>query len=144
MHRKIFILSLLLFITYGATLSGQATLEIKVNGIEARGKGTMVLLLFNSAEGFDRKEEGALRRVSVTDFDATLQYTFKDLSPGQYSVMVFQDLNENDEMDKNFIGFPKEPLGATNLKRMGRPSFKKTAVSLSAQTVRTEIKLMNQ
>ncbi len=38
----------------------------------------------------------------------------KDLPPGEYAVIVFQDLNGNNELDKSFLGIPTEPVGASN------------------------------
>lgn len=42
------------------------------------------------------------------------QLVIEGLSPGTYRVRVFQDLNGNEEMDKNFMGIPREPYGFSN------------------------------
>ena len=39
---------------------------------------------------------------------------FKDLPPGEYAAVAFQDVNGNGILDKNFLGIPKEPYGFSN------------------------------
>ncbi|MBW2513530.1 MAG: DUF2141 domain-containing protein, partial [Deltaproteobacteria bacterium] len=35
----------------------------------------------------------------------------QNIPPGKYALLVFLDENNNDRLDKNFIGIPNEPLG---------------------------------
>ncbi|QJD77993.1 DUF2141 domain-containing protein [Spirosoma rhododendri] len=60
--------------------------------------------------------------------DATL--TFADLKPGKYAVRLYQDLNDNKQMD--FSGqMPTEPFGFSNVTMlMGPPSFDQCAFVL--------------
>lgn len=37
-----------------------------------------------------------------------------DLAYGEYALAIYQDINSNDEMDKNLIGFPKERYAFSN------------------------------
>lgn len=55
------------------------------------------------------------------------------LPPGEYAMAVFQDLNDNGELDKTFIGYPKEPFGFS---RNFVPKF--SAPSWSDTSFRTE------
>ena len=49
-----------------------------------------------------------------------------DLPPGTYAVSVYEDLNGNHKLDHNFLGIPREPVGASNnpRSRLGPPRFK--------------------
>jgi len=39
---------------------------------------------------------------------------FPGVAPGRYAVSVFHDENSNGKMDTNFIGIPREGVGASN------------------------------
>ena len=45
------------------------------------------------------------------DKDNTVTVQFTDLHPGTYAISFYHDENNNDEMDYNLIGFPKEAFG---------------------------------
>jgi uncharacterized protein (DUF2141 family) len=57
---------------------------------------------------------------------------FKDLPPGEYAAVAFQDVNGNGKLDKNLLGMPKEPYGFSNGARgsAGPPKFSAAAVTL--------------
>lgn len=42
------------------------------------------------------------------------QLTFTDLKAGPYGIVVFQDLNGNEILDRNMLGAPNEPFGFSN------------------------------
>ncbi|MGI4734397.1 MAG: DUF2141 domain-containing protein [Janthinobacterium lividum] len=48
-----------------------------------------------------------------------------DLAPGEWAVALSQDTNNNDKLDKNFLGIPTEPFAfSNNIKpRLAAPSF---------------------
>ena len=81
----------------------------------------------------DNNEEVDLQRVTVND--KITQYTFKQLQEGKsYAIAVFQDLNENSELDTYLVGIPKEPYGFSNDVRgsiTGPPQLKDQLVYLS-------------
>lgn len=125
-------------------LESSADLTVIVSNIQARGAGEITILLFDAPEKFGPKIEKASHRVVIEDFGQSARHTFQDLPSGTYAIMAFQDLNNNGALDKNFIGFPKEPLVAYQMKRLGKPSFKKSSITLSDQPVSVELKLLNQ
>ena len=51
---------------------------------------------------------------------------FDDLPEGEYAISIFHDENNNNELDTNFLGIPKEGLGASNDARghFGPPKYK--------------------
>ncbi len=56
---------------------------------------------------------------------------------------VFQDLNANGKMDKNWLGIPKEPYGFSNNPKMsfGPPSFKDSLFKVfEGQKITVQIK----
>lgn len=60
-----------------------------------------------------------------------------ELPPGTYAIAVIQDLNDNQKLDKTFIGMPKEPFGfSTNPKiRFGPPGFDDCLFEVEAEAI---------
>jgi uncharacterized protein (DUF2141 family) len=69
----------------------------------------------------------------ITASGQSLVVHFKDLPPGEYAAVAFQDVNGNGKLDKNFLGIPKEPYGFSNSARgsAGPPKFSAAAVTLN-------------
>ena len=51
--------------------------------------------------------------------------SFPGIAPGTYAVSVYHDENSNDKLDTNFLGIPREGVGASNNAHghMGPPKF---------------------
>ncbi|MBC73600.1 MAG: hypothetical protein CMH47_15335 [Muricauda sp.] len=59
---------------------------------------------------------------AITDGKVTL--TFTNVTPGNYAIMAMHDANENNRMDYQSNGMPKESYGMSgNDMTMGPPSF---------------------
>lgn len=59
------------------------------------------------------------------------------LPQGTYGIAVFQDLNENEKLDKNFIGIPNEPYCFSNgaAGHFGPPSWDEARVKIENDAV---------
>ncbi|MGB0467994.1 MAG: DUF2141 domain-containing protein [Pontibacterium sp.] len=66
-----------------------------------------------------------------------------DLAYGQYAVTAFHDQNDNQRLDKNWLGFPKEPQGVTGGVRIsfGPPSYKTSEVAFTKRNSQFSIRL---
>lgn len=64
------------------------------------------------------------------------------LPAGEYALSVFQDVDNNGKLERNFIGIPKEPAGLSNnlRPRFGPPKYKGAAFTVAVGTV-TEQKI---
>ena len=113
-----------------------ATVRVEVSGAAPDGTTIYVALC-----------EGALRRAacrpggSTAAISETVRLSIMDISPGDYALLVFQDRNGNDRLDRNLVGFPREPYALSNAPA-GLPSFAKAAfvVKDGTNTVRTRLK----
>jgi uncharacterized protein (DUF2141 family) len=86
------------------------TLTIRIENIEP-GKGYLMVGVFNNKNDFpDNYFQG--QRIRVTN--GTMTVVFNNLPTGTYAVSVYQDTNENEQLDKNFLGIPKERYGFSN------------------------------
>jgi len=63
------------------------------------------------------------------------QVTFADVPTGDYSAVIYHDLNANGELDRNFFGKPIEPYGFSNNARnlFGIPDFDDSKFSVDTR-----------
>ncbi len=50
----------------------------------------------------------------VTVTGKGIERTVMNLPPGRYALALYHDMNDNWKLDKNFVGYPKEPFGFSN------------------------------
>ena len=92
------------------TQAGAATLKVIVGGIQEQ-KGKLQVVLFDSSENWLRKGVGSV----YLDVDASvLVWEIEGLKEGNYAVYTYQDLDENDELNRGTLGKPTEPYGFSN------------------------------
>ena len=92
-------------------------------------KGVILVGLFDCENGFlEEAREGKIIRASAEK----VTVTFDNIRPGKYAVSVIHDRNENTQLDKNFLGIPKEGFGFSNnaMGNFGPPTFEQAHVNL--------------
>jgi uncharacterized protein (DUF2141 family) len=69
--------------------------------------------------------------------------TITGLTPGQYGVAVYQDMDGDGEMDTGMFGAPTEPYGFSNnaAGMMGPASFADAALTVPAEGLSTTIRV---
>lgn len=68
--------------------------------------------------------------------DGKISVTFEDIAPGKYAVMVLHDENDNERMDMELNGMPKESYGMSNNPMLyGPPTFADAKFELTENTV---------
>ena len=88
------------------------TLSISIKNIQS-DEGNIALQVFSNAEQY----KGAAQPIIALRLTAEAlkgSFTIVDLPPGFYGARVMHDLNDNGELDANFVGLPKEPYGFSN------------------------------
>ena len=105
------------------TLQGNV-IHVEVAGLR-NNKGQVFCALYASAEGFPKDRQKAIRRDTSSISDKKASCEFSLIEPGTYAVSVFHDENSNGKLDTNFLGIPREGVGASNdaRGRMGPPKF---------------------
>jgi uncharacterized protein (DUF2141 family) len=117
------------FISMGLQTLLAETLTIQVENADP-GKGYSILIgLSDKEEGYPDKSF-TWKKVPVTD--KTVMIAFSDLPKGIYAVSLYQDTNDNEQLDKNVLGIPKEKYGFSNNTMM--PSYRKNQVELNKDT----------
>jgi uncharacterized protein (DUF2141 family) len=104
-----------------------AQLEVIVKGIK-NDKGNIRVGLFKDKESFLKKAAYG-KVVKAQKGDVSVIFSVPE---GLYAVSIIHDENENDELDSNFIGIPKEGFGFANdaMGNFGPPSFEKASITV--------------
>jgi uncharacterized protein (DUF2141 family) len=129
----------LLFASLAAVAAADAeTLTVKVAGLHGTA-GTVHVMVWNEPDGFPMQPEKAVARKVVPITGPRLDVVFSGLAKGGYAVAAYQDANGNGRLDRSMLGWPTEPVGASNgaTGMMGPPKFKDAAFQLkqSGQSV---------
>lgn len=103
-------------------------------------EGKLYIALYNSEETFlSTRYKGT--RSDIKDGSVVVQ--FKDIPQGTYAVSVFHDENNNQKLDTNFMGIPKENTGCSNDAKgfMSAPKWKDAKFNVADTTVALTIKM---
>lgn len=129
---------------YSQQKTGKIT--VQANGFKS-SKGKARLLLFNEKEkkGFPMDIDKAMERVVVPIKQNKVIYTFENIPFGNYAVSVHHDEDDNDKVNTNFLGIPKESLGSSNDAKgnFGPPSFDKAKITLDKEELSIIINMVN-
>ena len=135
--------SISILLLFASTIAfAQTSLTVNIEAVES-DEGSIIIALFTSGDGFPADKDKAFRRVRVKASKGPMSHTLTDIPHGSYALSITHDKNDNDEVDRNWIGMPKEPVGASNQKSMGKPSFKRSALTLDSPTQSIDIHFMN-
>lgn len=125
-----------------AESGGSASLEVVVSGLHS-DRGQVRVFLFDSADGYPSKRERAAhkRAAPITKGAGTVR--FSGLQPGTYAAFAFHDEDGNGSLQTNWIGMPKEGVGASkNAKgRMGPPRFKDASFRIKQGSAKISFKV---
>lgn len=127
------LMALLLAAAFSFLLPAQAPPQTRLTidvRLTANAHGEVAYLVFDAAPGFPDHARKAIRAGFVPiERGAHHARITVTLPPGTYAVSVFDDLNGNRKLDRNMLGIPREPVGASNNPpaRMGPPRFEDCA-----------------
>lgn len=106
-------------------------------------KGNLLIGLYDSEATFTDEPLAISPKIPVTSSD-DVNTTIEGLKPGTYAIAVIQDLNGNGELDRNFLGMPKEPLAFSVISEIpkGKPNFAACAFTIVDADVAMTIPLV--
>ncbi|GAA5026571.1 hypothetical protein GCM10011506_12280 [Marivirga lumbricoides] len=117
---------------------------IKVQVKEFRNtEGHLLVSLFNSSEHFPDKGEKAFRTKKVKVNKKVHEVVFEDVPYGEYAVIFLHDENDNEDMDTNFVGAPKEGYGTSNdaVNTFSAPKYEEAKFTLNSSTKNLSLKI---
>jgi len=126
--KNLFLLFFVLSVT-PFTLFGQVTLTIEISGLQ--NNDGQVLLEFNNEKG--ERMMGIAQKI----VDSKCTIVIKNLTPGKYAFKYFHDENNNNQIDFNLLGMPKEGYGFSNKAKgtFGPPSLEKMIFAVKGDTI---------
>ncbi len=133
------LLILILTFNFALTMAQGNTIEFEILNIES-DEGKMMIGLYDSAENWLKKSTrshfGKIENGKCT-------VLFENIPDGTYAISSYHDENDNNELDTNFFGIPKEDTGSSNNApaRMGPPKWEDAKFELKGKSVKQTIKL---
>jgi len=117
-------------------------IHVDINGLRS-DRGQVLCALFSSAADFPKKADKALAHAKSTILDGHATCEFNNIPSGTYAVSVFHDENSNGKLDTNFLGIPREGVGASNNAKghFGPPKFGAAAFRHSGKSTALEISI---
>jgi uncharacterized protein (DUF2141 family) len=115
-------------------------IHVEIDGLR-NDKGRTVCSLFSSAGDFPKKAEKAVVHTSSVITNRHAVCEFSGVAPGTYAISAFHDENSNGKLDTNFMGIPREGVGASNGAKghLGPPKF--DAAAFRFEGGRLELKI---
>ncbi len=121
MKKMTFLFALVFFIqiNHAQQTDGVELVIIVENVLSDDGE---ILAALHTADTFMRTN--GIADVMMQAKKGPVSFTFKDVKPGKYAVMVMHDMNSNQNMDFDSSGMPKESYGMSGSEmQMGPPTF---------------------
>jgi uncharacterized protein (DUF2141 family) len=119
-------------------------LQLTIDGVQ-QAQGHIIVGLFACEESYDQGDHPSYHVLLPAEpRDGKVKYIFNDLPAGTYAIKLFHDINDNQKLDSNWLGIPREPYGFSNNPRVrfGPPDFSATHfVLLPGQTAKQVVVL---
>ena len=115
---------ILALLVLSPSIADADSLRVTVQGAKA-GQGNLRIAVFDETHRDGFPDGKHLYGVEVPATEEQLTVTIPDVEPGAYAIAIIQDINENQKLDKNFLGIPKEPYGFSGKWKSGGSSFEK-------------------
>ncbi|MXZ34601.1 MAG: DUF2141 domain-containing protein, partial [Acidobacteria bacterium] len=132
-----------LVLSSASPLFAASGVAVTINKVRP-GKGRVHIALVNKAQFLLRKKlKTPLKKGIVKSLGESVQFTFKDVAPGDYAVQVLQDFDGDGFMTYNWLGLPKEPWGISNNPpiRFGPPKWERSKFSDSVNSELGKVRL---
>lgn len=119
-------------------------MDVVVSGLKDGGLVWILVFSDAQADAYPTKRDRALKRLDVAPSGGTARAAFDGLECREYAVAVVHDEDGNGKLDTNFIGIPREGLGASRDARrtFGPPRFEDAKVRLTRGRTRLPIAIV--
>lgn len=114
-----------------------AQVNIELEGL-AEATGSIYVSVYDSDDTWLGPDTVVTEEVEIESArEAGVVKVALELPPGDYALSIFFDANDNDELDTNWIGLPKEPVALSNNARpkFGPPKYKDSVFTVGEEPV---------
>ncbi|WOD42520.1 DUF2141 domain-containing protein [Hwangdonia lutea] len=138
-HLTTIICLVLLNTTIGFSQDNNNEVIVNISNLNSN-KGQVFIAIYNAKENFLNK---GFKSVKTNIENNSCKVVFKAIPNGTYAISMFHDENENNKMDTNFIGIPKEDYGCSNNAKgfMGPPKWEDAKFIIHNESITQHIKL---
>ena len=145
MNIRIVLMTLMVYVLIFAqnSLAENAGLKVTISNIDNED-GMVRLAIYNQEDSFPYKPFKTYHLDKASMVDGKLEYFISDIEEGKYAITLLDDKNENREMDKNWLGIPKEGFGFSNNVKpslAGAPDFEECTFNLKREYVSINIEM---
>jgi uncharacterized protein (DUF2141 family) len=135
MKTKLFLLTLFV----ASTLNAQNKLTVVIDGIE-NIEGQILIGVYDEAGFMKKPIDAKIEKIE----DETVTVVFDSIARGEYALSVFQDENNNYQLDAGLFGIPTEKYGFSNNAKgkMGPPAFKDCMIKMEDEDLVIYITLL--
>lgn len=100
-------------------------------------KGYVLISLYKDGVGYPDNPDKAIRKAKLAIHNKQAVTSFSGLASGKYAIAILHDENDDQKMNKTFLGLPKEGYGFSNnvMGTFGPPSFSKASFTYSSGKV---------
>ncbi len=136
------IFSFFILTIHSESFAQSHTLEIKIDSVRNE-QGVVRVSLYRSDQGFPEDFKKAAQFKSLPARQGAMFFIFDSLALGEIACSVLHDENNNEKLDKNFLGLPREGVGVSNnaLRALGPPRYDQCKFLLDMNTDRVGIKI---
>jgi uncharacterized protein (DUF2141 family) len=129
--KKTILISMITFCNF--MFSQNVNLTVDVSGFK-NNNGKVLIGVYNSEANFLKK---IFIGKSVSIENKKAQVVFENVPAGTYAVSVYHDINDNNKLDSNFLGIPKEPYASSNDAKgfMGPPKYSDAKFELKTNKI---------
>lgn len=105
--------------------------NLQINNVKIND-GRVFIAIYNKAESYKKQNPDI---PIIVDSKTNPLSIDLEIPEGEYVFSVFQDLDNNDKLNTNIVGMPKEPVGISNFDGKGIPgTFKKLKMKIDKNT----------
>jgi uncharacterized protein (DUF2141 family) len=115
-------------------------LKIIVKNINSNS-GMIRMALWDGANGFPKDYTTSIDQISISvSPNNEMTYTFRNLKAQNYALAIFHDVNNDENLNTNALGIPKEPFGFSNNPRLifGPPTYRKCNFKVNSSGIVTK------
>jgi len=132
--RKMFLIAVVCFFTVSEIITAdEISFSVEVNGITVNG-GTVYGALYSNNNAY--RENQPEFTFSGNSTSGTMIFNLQ-IPQGEYVIRVYQDVNNNGQLDRGLFGIPKEPYTITNYNGGIPGNFDKHKVTVNNRTIIT-------
>jgi uncharacterized protein (DUF2141 family) len=113
-------------------------LVVNISGMQ-NSNGKVNFALYNSSSSFNDPTQ-TYREIFSNAQINSMTVTIDSLPPGDYAFGIFHDENQNNEIDKNWMGIPSEGFAFSNnaMGSFGPPSYTQAKFTIPEKSIITQ------